>query len=471
MRNFKKNISKGGKNKSNNAKNSFKLSSNKNQLVRNEKSTAAVRRGRFSKNPNPYNLKSVSKETKLIKKSVHRASIIGKPIKKLKPQRRSKDKSFSNKNHSRYQIAVRKNSARLSEEANTHREKQSIEDYSKVLSNLKKLSACKDRGARNLGKELEVDHRFMKNHQDSIHYSRKSQCRRQPSQSKMNEADPIRDSVLTISPTVQKREGKNIANGSVKRDKRQRSQCDYDSINSLQRSEFDTSKDKSNSKIQLKNLNFLLRPNSVLQKSSSPDSFIIHNSSVNECEYPLPSLSGNIEERLQARPLKDSKSNSKLRGIRKSCNAYSFNKKRKSPGKGSVQIPSFNSDYPSMNFNQEESLRLHLEIPTKGKRFGKRKMSQNNDISISKDLYNKKQSNKIRKHIRITDQCSQYSEKKGNDSWFNLKEEEEAESYGIKVVEDVSMFIVDGNLSDDDDQQQDMNQHTDFNEVKRFLKE
>jgi len=68
----------------------------------------------------------------------------------------------------------------------------------------------------------------------------------------MNEADPIRDSVLTISPTVQKREGKNIANGSVKRDKRQRSQCDYDSINSLQRSEFDTSKDKSNSKIQLK---------------------------------------------------------------------------------------------------------------------------------------------------------------------------------------------------------------------------
>jgi len=124
-----------------------------------------------------------------------------------------------------------------------------------------------------------------------------------------------------------------------------------------------------------------------------------------------------------------------------------------------------------MNFNQEESLRLHLEIPTKGKRFGKRKMSQNNDISISKDLYNKKQSNKIRKHIRITDQCSQYSEKKGNDSWFNLKEEEEAESYGIKVVEDVSMFIVDGNLSDDDDQQQDMNQHTDFNEVKRFLKE
>ena len=68
----------------------------------------------------------------------------------------------------------------------------------------------------------------------------------------MNEAEPIRDSVLTISPTVQKREAKHIATGSVKRGKRKHSQCDYDSINSLQRSDVETSKDQSNSKIQLK---------------------------------------------------------------------------------------------------------------------------------------------------------------------------------------------------------------------------
>lgn len=146
---------------------------------------------------------------------------------------------------------MKKNSARLSEEPGTHRERQSIEDYSKVLKKLKKLGAIKDKAMRNLVNNLEIDSKFMKN-QDNVPNSRKSQCRRQPSQSKMNEANENQDKILTISPTFLEKAQKYRGTSSVKRGGRKYSQGDYDSINSLQKSEIDSSKNNSNVKIQLK---------------------------------------------------------------------------------------------------------------------------------------------------------------------------------------------------------------------------
>ena len=151
-------------------------------------------------------------------------------------------------------------------------------------------------------------------------YSRKSQCRRQPSQSKMAENDVMHkkeNNILTISPTLLEQPKKTNKGGvSVKRDSMKYSNYDYESITSLNKSEIDNSKSGSNKKIQIKNLNFLLRPNSVLHASSSPNSLAGNNNSIiNDSEYPLPSIPGHIEDRLQNTPLRHSRSNSRLKNM------------------------------------------------------------------------------------------------------------------------------------------------------------
>ena len=81
----------------------------------------------------------------------------------------------------------------------------------------------------------------------------------------------------------------------------------------------DNFRDNSNKKIQIKNLNFLLRPSSVMQTSSSPNSFLKNRNSIaNESEYPLPSIQGQIDDRLQNIPLRHSRSNSRLKNMQKS---------------------------------------------------------------------------------------------------------------------------------------------------------
>lgn len=91
-----------------------------------------------------------------------------------------------------------------------------------------------------------------------------------------------KDVVLTISPTILEKAQKYRGTSSMKKGGRKYSQGDYDSLNSLQRSELDNNKNNSNAKIQKKNLNLLLRPNSVLHTSSSPSSFLIQNGVSNE---------------------------------------------------------------------------------------------------------------------------------------------------------------------------------------------
>lgn len=129
----------------------------------------------MAKNSNPYNNIKFSNEPKILKKSANKASMVGKPMKKLKADRKGgKDRSIPQQSHSRYQIAVKKNSARMSEELGTHRERQSIDDYSKVLNKLKKMGANKGKALRNIVNNIETDSKFMKN-QESVLYSRKSQ--------------------------------------------------------------------------------------------------------------------------------------------------------------------------------------------------------------------------------------------------------------------------------------------------------
>lgn len=188
---------------------------------------------------------------------------------------------------------------------------------------------------------------------------------------------------------------------------------------------------------------------------------IAHNQSENKGEYPLPSLSSNFEERIQPRPMKHSRSNSRLKGIQKPNKIYHGDKKI-SNRKSSVQFNGFYSDYPSMISNHDDALKLKLDIP-----------NRNHKIAKKKFVGNKKPSNKIRKHIRITDQCSQYVDNHNN-SWFNFGDEE-AESYGVKVVEDVSMYLVDGDITDEEEETDHLFHNStnlyndkDFNEVKQF---
>jgi hypothetical protein len=133
-----------------------------------------------------------------------------------------------------------------------------------------------------------------------------------------------RDNILTISPTIGEKITNKYKDGdSVHIANRKYSNREYKSNNSLNRSDVNQPKESSNAKIQLKNLNFLLRPNSVLKNASSPNSFIVNNQLEMEPEYPLPSMRGNMDERLMPRPLRHSLSNSKLRGIHKPARAYS----------------------------------------------------------------------------------------------------------------------------------------------------
>lgn len=93
------------------------------------------------------------------------------------------------------------------------------------------------------------------------------------------------------------------------------------------------------------------------------------------------------------------------------------------------------------------------------------------------DFYSKKPNAKIKKHIRITDQCSQYMDNECNSSWFNTGTED-VEIYGIKVVDDVSMLLVNGGISDEEQDVQDFldisidpfphEDKKEFNEVKQL---
>lgn len=240
-------------------------------------------------------------------------------------------------------------------------------------------------------------------------------------------------------------------NGSSRRASRKYSNKDYESINSLNRSEIDRSRESSNAKIQLKNLNFLLRPNSALKYASSPNSFIAQNQSLIESEYPLIPTEGHIDERLIPRPLKHSRSNSKLRGIQKPARAYSGSRK------SSVQDQKSYSDYPNTMMNHDDALRQNLDIP-----------SNNIKFSLKRFVGGRKPNNKIRKHIRITDQYSNYMDNAG-ENWFNVGDND------VKVVEDISMYLLDGDISDEDettenflDNSLEMYLKKDFNKVKKF---
>lgn len=312
------------------------------------------RRARIAKGVNPYrnnnnsrgdlgfkNHSSNIKEQNLIRKSINKSPFF-KNLKAKQEDRVEGGVNLDRLNHprasmeeNRYRISIkRKSSGRISEEPATHREKESIEDYSKVLKKLQKISISKDKAVRNQVHQLDVENEFMKNQGNRV-YNRKSQCRRQPSQSKMSENEggvKDRENILTISPTIGAEElsKHSRGSGSVKRDSRKYSNCDYESMNSLNLSEMDRSVQRSNAKIQMKNLNFLLRPNSALQ-SSSPNS-IIKRKSLNGSEYPLPSLPSYLEDKIQHRPMHHSRSNSKLRGIQNRAYYPKKEGKRKSIG-------------------------------------------------------------------------------------------------------------------------------------------
>jgi hypothetical protein len=187
------------------------------------------------------------KEPKLIRKSINKNLFIKNSKERKLKHRDSLEGGLvmdrlnnprSSMEENRYRISIkRKNSGRITEEPATHRERESIEDYSKVLKKLQKIGMSKDRAVRNQVHQLDAENEFMKNQGNRV-YNRKSQCRRQPSQSKMSENEgnvKDRENILTISPTIGTEElPKNgRGGGSVKRDSRKYSNCDYESINSL----------------------------------------------------------------------------------------------------------------------------------------------------------------------------------------------------------------------------------------------
>ena len=112
----------------------------------------------------------------------------------------------------------------------------------------------------------------------------------------------------------------------------------------------------------------------------------------------------------------------------------------------------YSKDYPDSILQESGSTRLQLEIPYK----------QANPVP---------KRGRARKHIRITEQWSLYVDNKDDSSWFNTGEND-LEDYGIKMVEDVSMFV-DGGLSDDEleiglDRAYKNYDKNEFNEVKQL---
>jgi hypothetical protein len=108
-----------------------------------------------------------------------------------------------------------------------------------------------------------------------------------------------------------------------------------------------------------------------------------------------------------------------------------------------------------------------MEIPNKSTKLSKRKI-----------VCGRKINNKIRKHIRITDQNSQYMDNEG-DSWFNNGDDDinqlDPYYHNVKVVEDVSMYLLDGDFSEEEqtdenflDLSYNMHPKKDFNKVKNF---
>ena len=93
----------------------------------------------------------------------------------------------------------------------------------------------------------------------------------------------------------------------------------------------------------------------------------------------------------------------------------------------------YGKGWSSSVIHNEEELKMHLDIP-----------QNNNKRNIIKK-------HKLKKRIKITDQWNQYAGKDWNSSWFNAGiEEDDAESYGIKLVEDVNQILVNGNINDED---------------------
>ena len=98
----------------------------------------------------------------------------------------------------------------------------------------------------------------------------------------------------------------------------------------------------------------------------------------------------------------------------------------------------YTKDYPSSILTKEEMLKKQLEAHKQGH-----------------NSFLKKQ--KARKRIKIVDQSSVYIDQDNShcayagdlSSWFNTGEDDDLESYGIKVVDDVSLLI-NGGISDDE---------------------
>ena len=198
------------------------------KLIQSEKKPVLNRRSRMAKNANPYNNNPILKEPKVLRKSANRAAMAGKSMKKIKAERKNKEISVQNTSHSRYNIWVRKNSGRLSEDPGSHRERQSVEDYSKVLKKLKKIGAG-SKQLRNKVHDLETENQFIQNQENAL-YSRKSQCRRQPSQSKISNKGESKRNEISISPTVIENIKKRRGSGSRRKSNRKYSNADYDSI-------------------------------------------------------------------------------------------------------------------------------------------------------------------------------------------------------------------------------------------------
>lgn len=131
------------------------------------------RRSRISKNANPYKNNQILKDSKYGRRSSQKISLLRKS-KELKPNinKLNKESSVLTEEQKIYRIAIKKNSARLSDNPGSHREKQSIDDYSKVLKNFGVSGG--DRAVRNQVHELDTNNQFMRNMGNFLH-SRKPQ--------------------------------------------------------------------------------------------------------------------------------------------------------------------------------------------------------------------------------------------------------------------------------------------------------
>lgn len=143
------------------------------------------RRSQISKNTNPYKNYKAAKENKSLRQSIENNPFV---YSNCEPRFRERKDVWVVQEELKAKFQIKRKSNSKISDRRKSKEAQPLEDYSKVIEKLQKINVSRDKAVRNQMNQLDPENEFMRNPGMRV-CSRKSQCRKQPSQSKMADWD------------------------------------------------------------------------------------------------------------------------------------------------------------------------------------------------------------------------------------------------------------------------------------------